>query len=78
MRPEEALLKNFPFEPTADQAALFKKLDVFIASKTSQREVFLLKGFAGTGKTTVVRALVKILNQFGYKYLLLAPTGRAD
>jgi ATP-dependent exoDNAse (exonuclease V) alpha subunit len=77
MRPEEALLKNFPFEPTADQAALFKKLDVFIASKTSQREVFLLKGFAGTGKTTVVRALVKILNQFGYKYLLLAPTGRA-
>lgn len=77
MRPEEALLKNFPFEPTSDQAALFKKLDGFIASRTSQREVFLLKGFAGTGKTTVVRALVKILNQFGYKYVLLAPTGRA-
>lgn len=77
MQPEEALLKNFPFEPTADQAALFKKLDVFISSRTNRREVFMLKGFAGTGKTTVVRALVKILNQFGYKYLLLAPTGRA-
>ncbi|KAA5540121.1 ATP-dependent DNA helicase [Adhaeribacter rhizoryzae] len=77
MRPEEALLKNFPFEPTPDQAALFKKLDLFISNKTNNREVFLLKGFAGTGKTTVVRALVKILNSFGYKYVLLAPTGRA-
>jgi len=77
MRPEEALLKNFPFEPTPDQAALFRKLDNFIQNKTNNREVFLLKGFAGTGKTTVVRALVKILNSFGYKYVLLAPTGRA-
>ncbi|MGV3642276.1 MAG: ATP-dependent DNA helicase [Adhaeribacter sp.] len=77
MRPEEALLQHFPFEPTSDQASLFKKLDAFIAGRSNQREVFLLKGFAGTGKTTVVRALVKILNQFGYKYVLLAPTGRA-
>ena len=77
MRPEEALLKNFPFTPTADQAALFRKLDHFIQDKSNTREVFLLKGFAGTGKTTVVRALVKILNSFGYKYVLLAPTGRA-
>lgn len=77
MRPQEALLKNFPFEPTPDQAALFKKLDAFIINKSGNREAFLLKGFAGTGKTTVVRALVKILNSFGYKYVLLAPTGRA-
>ncbi|WP_026464746.1 ATP-dependent DNA helicase [Adhaeribacter aquaticus] len=77
MRPEEALLKNFPFEPTADQSALFKKLEAFFLNKAGNREVFLLKGFAGTGKTTVVRALVKILNTFGYKYVLLAPTGRA-
>ena len=77
MRPEEALLKNFPFEPTPDQATLFKKLDAFILNKTDNREVFMLKGFAGTGKTTVVRALVKILNKFGYKFVLLAPTGRA-
>ncbi|GAB3815457.1 hypothetical protein GCM10028895_09560 [Pontibacter rugosus] len=39
--------------------------------------MFLIKGYAGTGKTTVVTSLVKILNQFGYKYVLLAPTGRA-
>jgi ATP-dependent exoDNAse (exonuclease V) alpha subunit len=77
MRPEIVLRQNFPFEPTSDQARLFKKLDEFISAKTNTREVFMLKGFAGTGKTTMVSALVKILNKFGYKYVLLAPTGRA-
>ncbi|RNI27472.1 DUF2075 domain-containing protein [Rufibacter immobilis] len=77
MTPAEALRKNFPFEPTQDQAQLFQKLDQFIMRRTGLKEVFLLKGYAGTGKTTVVSALVKILNKFGYKYVLLAPTGRA-
>ncbi|MBF9254292.1 AAA family ATPase [Pontibacter sp. 172403-2] len=77
MRPLEALKENFPFEPTADQAKLFAKLDAFILDRQEERPVFLLKGYAGTGKTTVVTALVKILNAFGYKYVLLAPTGRA-
>ncbi len=56
---------------------LFTKLDAFIQARQDERQVFLLKGYAGTGKTTVVTALVKILNSFGYKYVLLAPTGRA-
>lgn len=77
MRPLQALRENFPFEPTDDQAKLFAKLDAFILAKQEDRPVFLLKGYAGTGKTTVVTALVKILNAFGYKYVLLAPTGRA-
>ncbi|MFD3000972.1 ATP-dependent RecD-like DNA helicase [Pontibacter toksunensis] len=77
MRPLEALRSNFPFEPTEDQAKLFTKLDEFILAKQEERQVFLLKGYAGTGKTTVVSSLVKILNTFGYKYVLLAPTGRA-
>ncbi len=77
MRPVEVLRQNFPFEPTEDQAKLFAKLDEFILSKSEEREVFMLKGYAGTGKTTVVTSLVKILNKFGYKYVLLAPTGRA-
>lgn len=77
MRPVEALKTSFPFEPTEDQAKLFAKLDEFILNKTDERQVFLLKGYAGTGKTTVVTSLVKILNKFGYKYVLLAPTGRA-
>ncbi|WP_187264696.1 ATP-dependent DNA helicase [Pontibacter beigongshangensis] len=77
MRPVEALRTSFPFEPTDDQARLFAKLDAFILQKEEERSVFLLKGYAGTGKTTVVTSLVKILNKFGYKYVLLAPTGRA-
>ncbi|WP_299821663.1 AAA family ATPase [uncultured Pontibacter sp.] len=77
MRPVEALRSSFPFEPTEDQAKLFTKLDEFILTKDQERQVFLLKGYAGTGKTTVVTSLVKILNKFGYKYVLLAPTGRA-
>ncbi len=77
MRPEELLRKNFPFEPTSDQTRLFQKLDTFLLNKADTKDVFLLKGFAGTGKTTVVGALVRILNKFGYKYVLLAPTGRA-
>lgn len=77
MRPVEALKASFPFEPTEDQAKLFTKLDEFILEKDPERQVFLLKGYAGTGKTTVVTSLVKILNKFGYKYVLLAPTGRA-
>ncbi len=77
MRPVEALRTSFPFEPTEDQAKLFTKLDEFIQDKQQEKPVFLLKGYAGTGKTTVVTSLVKILNKFGYKYVLLAPTGRA-
>jgi ATP-dependent exoDNAse (exonuclease V) alpha subunit len=77
MRPVEALRKSFPFEPTEDQAMLFAKLDEFIQDRDSEKSVFLLKGYAGTGKTTVVTSLVKILRGFDYKYVLLAPTGRA-
>ena len=38
---------------------------------------FVLKGYAGTGKTTSVAALVKVLRQFNLRSELLAPTGRA-
>ena len=41
------------------------------------KSVFLLKGYAGTGKTSIVSALVSTLPLFNYKFLLLAPTGRA-
>lgn len=77
MRPVEALRTSFPFEPTQDQARLFARLDEFIMDTEAEKSVFLLKGYAGTGKTTVVTSLVKILRTFGYKYVLLAPTGRA-
>ena len=41
------------------------------------RDCFLLRGYAGTGKTTLISTVIKVLPKFGLKSLLLAPTGRA-
>lgn len=75
--PADYLRKYFPFNPTVDQLRLFEALEVFIDAEGPGNKVFLLKGFAGTGKTSVISALVKTLRQFQYKAMLLAPTGRA-
>ncbi|WP_345330443.1 ATP-dependent DNA helicase [Mucilaginibacter defluvii] len=68
--------KAFPFEPTEQQNELFGVLHRFLLSDVGD-ECFILKGYAGTGKTTIVGALVKALRSYNYKYVLLAPTGRA-
>lgn len=73
----ELFLKKFPFEPTQGQAELFSKLTVFFDDDENYRPVFLLKGYAGTGKTTIVSTLIKVLPKTGYKSVLMAPTGRA-
>jgi ATP-dependent exoDNAse (exonuclease V) alpha subunit len=70
------LIKSFPHQPNGQQLELFKRLDSFLTSDDGD-ECFLLKGYAGTGKTTVISALVKALRKYNYKYVLLAPTGRA-
>lgn len=63
-------------EPTQGQVSFFQKIcDFLIADNYNQ--VFLLKGYAGTGKTSVVSALVKTLQHTSLKTILLAPTGRA-
>ncbi|GAA4384362.1 ATP-dependent DNA helicase [Hymenobacter koreensis] len=67
----------FPFDPTEDQSTLFGQLDGFLKDQLPGRKVFMLRGYAGTGKTTVVSALVKWLDKMGRKYVLMAPTGRA-
>ena len=67
----------FPFEPTDDQAELFVQLDEFLRDQLPGRKVFVLRGYAGTGKTTVVSALVQWLARLQRKYTLMAPTGRA-
>ncbi len=67
---------ELPFEPTEQQAELLDEIGVFLMSTDSEK-VFLLKGYAGTGKTSVVSALVRALNQLKQKTVLLAPTGRA-
>lgn len=64
------------FEPTEDQQYAIYALERFIASKKNNCTL-VLKGYAGTGKTTLVAALSNYLQQFNYKTVSLAPTGRA-
>ncbi|HWD87410.1 MAG TPA: AAA family ATPase [Mucilaginibacter sp.] len=72
----DQISKAFPHEPTPQQTELFGKLHQFLLSDNGD-ECFILKGYAGTGKTTVISALVKALKYYNYKSVLLAPTGRA-
>ncbi|MEE4196713.1 MAG: AAA family ATPase [Bacteroidales bacterium] len=70
------ILGELGLKPTGGQQALLEKLSDFILSD-DPRSLFLLKGYAGTGKTTVISALVKAFRSLGIKSVLLAPTGRA-
>ena len=72
----ERLLKHFSHKPTKEQKAVLEDLSEFISTLGS-RSIFLLKGYAGTGKTTLISALVKSLPSIGKRSALLAPTGRA-
>ena len=80
MTKESTLLKklqfNFPHQPTSEQAKFFLDLDDFI-STLGNKNIFVLKGYAGTGKTTLISSLVKSLPSIGKRSVLLAPTGRA-
>ena len=76
MLPSDHIRKAFPHEPTGQQLELFNRLHTFLLS-TDEKACFILKGYAGTGKTTVVGALVKALRSYSYKSVLLGPTGRA-
>jgi exodeoxyribonuclease V len=70
------LLQQFPFETTEGQKTLLNKLSEFILGKNADH-IFIIKGYAGTGKTTIVRSLVQSLPALNGKTALLAPTGRA-
>ena len=72
----EATLAELPFEPTDEQVELIALLDRFV-EHGSDRTVMLLTGYAGTGKTSVVGALVRALRGRMRKCVLMAPTGRA-
>lgn len=72
----QELVKKFPFEPTILQNELLVELsDFFFEDKKDT--LFLLKGYAGTGKTTTISTVVNNLWRIGVKAVLLAPTGRA-
>ncbi len=70
------LKEKFPHDPTPKQSVALQLLSSYVLSKEKER-LFLLKGFAGTGKTTIVGTLVNNLWQTTMKAVLMAPTGRA-
>ena len=72
----ERLLENLDFHPTLGQEDLIRELGIFLAGEMSP-EIMLVKGYAGTGKTTLLKSLVKTLSALKQKSVLLAPTGRA-
>ena len=67
---------NFPYKPTFEQENVVKILADFLFCRKTE-SLFLLNGYAGTGKTSLIGALVKTLDQLAQKCILLAPTGRA-
>jgi ATP-dependent exoDNAse (exonuclease V) alpha subunit len=68
--------ENFPFEPTLKQDIVLQQLSEFIFD-TSPNSIYVLKGFAGTGKTTIIGTVVSNLWKAKKSAVLLAPTGRA-
>ena len=66
----------FPNNPTKHQHDAFEVFSEFLNSK-EDFSCFMLKGYAGTGKTTIISTLVKALPQIKMRTVLLAPTGRA-
>lgn len=73
---KEKIKDNFPFELTSEQElALDKIVDFLFLQK--EESIFLLRGYAGTGKSSLLGALVKTMTEFKQKTVLLAPTGRA-
>ena len=73
---QKTLKDTFPFTPTASQENGFQQIADYLEDKNDDT-VLLIKGYAGTGKTTLIGHLVKKLIVVNKKSILMAPTGRA-
>jgi len=73
---KDLILHHFGLKPTEDQSKVIDSLCQFILTPDAD-SVFILRGFAGTGKTSLVSALVKTMEQLNRECVLMAPTGRA-
>ena len=74
---KNVLFSNLGFSPTDGQKILIDHLTEMMASQPTDRQLMLIKGYAGTGKTSIVSAFVQTLNVFKIRSVLMAPTGRA-
>ena len=70
------VLRELPYDPNDEQMLVIVALAHFLLY-APERSVFILGGYAGTGKTSLTGAIVKALNHQGVKSVLMAPTGRA-
>ena len=73
---ESKISGSLNFEPTKGQVELFRSLAQFVTNR-EESDIMVVSGYAGTGKTSAIGAFVRTLKEFGYKYVLLAPTGRS-
>ena len=71
-----AILGHLPFVPNTEQLGLIHSLAFFLDQR-GPGDVFVLNGYAGTGKTSIMGALVKTLKEIKRKIIVMAPTGRA-
>lgn len=73
----ERILTILPYPPNRQQSQLIEVLSAFCTRQDCDNTIFLLNGYAGTGKTSLISALVNALEEFNIKSVLMAPTGRA-
>lgn len=73
----EAFLDKSPFTLTEEQMRVLGQIADFLADDSGQRQIFVLKGYAGTGKTTLVSLITQAIKRFGISPYMMAPTGRA-
>lgn len=73
---QEKIRFNFPFKATNEQNDIITDISEFITT-IGNRSIYVLKGYAGTGKTTLVSSIVKSLPLVAKRHVLMAPTGRA-
>ena len=68
-------LSRLKYQPTACQDGLLRKVADFVSS--DDHDILVVNGYAGTGKTTAVSAVISVMKEYQTKCVLLAPTGRA-
>lgn len=73
----EKMAGKLNFTPTPCQERLFKELGKFMVAPAEESWLMVISGYAGTGKTTAIGALISVLKEHSYKYILIAPTGRS-
>ena len=73
---KKKISEHFPYELTAGQSSLLGMIAEFLLDR-EERNLFVLKGYAGTGKTTIVKAIADVMDEYNHGIELLAPTGRS-